>query len=269
MPISSAGRHRRGRTAGIGAAALALLAFTTTPLAVAPTAHADELELILDPLLSSLAGVAPALTADLTAMASGFDPSFAADSAASVALPAALDGATIFQQYVYTPMETAEQAWITSPTGEQFDNLLNTTFGETIVGNGAAGTEADPTGGAGGLLFGDGGAGWSSTEAGIAGGNGGSAGLYGDGGLGGEGGTGAAGGAGGDGGSLMGIGGAGGNGGDLSGGDAGSRGRRRRGERLAIRHRRTRRRRGCWRGRRIWRRRWWCRGPGWQRWRWR
>lgn len=223
-PASSAGPHHRGRLAGIGAAALALLAFTTTPLGVAPTANADELEIIIDPLLSSLSSVAPALTADLTAMAAGFDPSFAADSVASVALPAAVDGATIFQQYVYTPLEMAAQSWIDSPTGEQVDGLLNAAFGEFLIGNGAAGTEADPIGGAGGLWFGDGGAGWDSTEAGIVGGDGGPAGIFGDGGIGGEGGAGAAGGDGGAGGFLMGLGGRGGDGGDLAGGNGGAGG---------------------------------------------
>ena len=232
-------RSARGRVVGAGTTVGAFLTFGATSLVSAPPAQADGLDWIIDPIINSLSSLDPALGADLGALATSIDPSFALenaavgatvahsalDPAATAATSASLTDLTaLFNQYVYTPMETAEQAWITSPTGEQFDNLLNTTFGETIIGNGAAGTEADPTGDAGGLLFGDGGAGWSSTEAGIAGGNGGSAGLFGDGGLGGEGNAGAAGGAGGDGGSLMGIGGAGGNGGDLSGGDAGSGG---------------------------------------------
>ncbi len=184
------------------------------------------MNLILDPIINSLSSLDPTLGADLGALATSFDPSFALENAATVATVAdsspdqAATSATsgslsdLLNQYIYTPMETAEQSWISSPTGEQFDNLLNTTFGETIIGNGLPGTEADPEGGAGGLLFGDGGAGWNSTEAGVAGGNGGAAGLFGDGGDGGTGGAGAAGGVGGDGGSLMGTGGDGGNGGD-------------------------------------------------------
>jgi endoglycosylceramidase len=195
-----------------------------TPLATAPAANADELAIILDPILSSLSSVAPALTTDLTAMAISFDPSLTAESAASAALPATEDLAMMFQQYLYTPLETSAQSWIDSPTGGQIDGLLNTMFGELLIGNGAAGTEADPTGGAGGLWFGDGGPGWNSTVAGLAGGAGGSAGVFGEGGIGGEGGPGAAGGAGGDGGSFMGLGGAGGEGGDLAGGSAGAGG---------------------------------------------
>ncbi|HTZ15002.1 MAG TPA: cellulase family glycosylhydrolase [Mycobacterium sp.] len=198
------------------------MAFGVTPLVAAPPAQADELEMILDPILNSLSSIAPALATDLTSAVGGVDPSFVADSATTAALPATDDLATMFQQYVYTPLESAAQSWIDSPTGEQVDSFLNTTFGEFLIGNGAPGTEADPTGGAGGLLFGDGGAGWNSTEAGVAGGNGGSAGIFGDGGIGGSGGDGAVGGEGGNGGSLMGIGGDGGNGG--AGGDGGDGG---------------------------------------------
>ena len=214
---------RRGRAIGAGTAAGAFLAFGMTPLAAAPVANADGLDVVLDPILNSLASIAPALTTDLTSMIAGIDPSFATEGAASAALPAADDLATMFQQYVYTPLETAAQSWILSPTGEQVDGFLNSTFGEFLIGNGAAGTAADPTGGAGGLWFGDGGAGWNSTVAGEAGGDGGSAGIFGDGGIGGSGGNGAAGGEGGAGGSFMGLGGEGGAGGaGGAGGDGGA-----------------------------------------------
>lgn len=63
------------------------------------------------------------------------------------------------------------------------------------------------------MLFGDGGAGWNSTDPGVVGGAGGAAGIFGDGGTGGVGGSGVTGGVGGAGGSLMGVGGAGGSGG--------------------------------------------------------
>ena len=81
--------------------------------------------------------------------------------------------------------------------------------GSYVIGNGVTGTAANPTGGAGGWLLGDGGAGWTSTEVGVAGGAGGAAGLLGNGGAGGAAGAGAAGGIGGAGGVFMGIGGAG------------------------------------------------------------
>jgi endoglycosylceramidase len=222
--LSRALRSRR-RAVGLSTAASAFLALGLNPLTAAPRANADELDVILDPIINSLASLDPTLGADLGTLAASFDPSFAADGATTAADPAtSADLAQLIQQYISTPLENAEQAWITSPTGEQFDSVLNSTFGENIIGNGSAGTSTDPNGGAGGLLFGDGGAGWNSTEAGVAGGNGGSAGLFGDGGEGGTGGEGAAGGIGGDGGSVLGTGGDGGNGGDGTVGAAGDGG---------------------------------------------
>jgi endoglycosylceramidase len=209
------GPRGRGRIVGVATAAAAFLAFGVTPLFSAPPARADAFDLIIDPIINSLSSLDPTLGADLGALAISIDPSFALENAAALAEPATAAGSTtsadLASSYAFAPLETAEQAWIASPTGEQIDNFLNTTFGEFLIGNGAPGTEADPTGGAGGLLFGDGGAGWNSTEVGVAGGNGGDAGFLGDGGLGGAGGAGADGGDGGDGGSLIGIGGDGGN----------------------------------------------------------
>jgi endoglycosylceramidase len=217
-----ADRVRALRVVGAGTAAGVFLAFGMTSLAPAPVANADGLELILDPILNSLSSVDPALATDLTSMVDSVDPSFGADGAVTAALPATSQAAALFEEYVYTPLENAAQAWINSPTGEQVDGFLNTTFGEYLIGNGTPGSMQDPNGGAGGLLFGDGGPGWNSNEVGIAGGNGGDAGIFGDGGGGGQGGSGAAGGEGGAGGSLMGIGGGGGGGG--AGGDGGDGG---------------------------------------------
>ncbi len=64
-------------------------------------------------------------------------------------------------------------------------------FGRPLIGNGANGTAASPNGGDGGILYGNGGNGFSQTTAGVAGGAGGSAGLIGNGGNGGAGGAGA------------------------------------------------------------------------------
>ncbi|MBX9977976.1 MAG: PE family protein, partial [Mycobacterium gordonae] len=89
-------------------------------------------------------------------------------------------------------------------------------LGRPLIGNGADGTALNPNGGAGGLLFGNGGNGFNG-----AGGRGGDAGLIGNGGRGGSGNAGVpatpagAGGAGGSGGWLYGNGGAGGFGGGL------------------------------------------------------
>ncbi len=114
---------------------------------------------------------------------------------------------------------------------EQLLDLINlpsqTLLGRPLIGDGADGTASAPNGGAGGLLYGNGGNGYdNSASAGVAGGAGGSAGLVGNGGIGGAGGALAAGGAGGTGGLLFGNGGDGGlifgNGG--AGGDGGAGG---------------------------------------------
>ncbi|WP_156297679.1 PecA family PE domain-processing aspartic protease [Mycobacterium paragordonae] len=95
-------------------------------------------------------------------------------------------------------------------------------LGRPLIGDGAAGTAASPNGGAGGLLWGNGGAGYSPATG--PGGAGGSAGFVGNGGAGGTGGTGAVGGAGGNGGWLYGNGGYGGWGGANAGGVGGDGG---------------------------------------------
>lgn len=99
-------------------------------------------------------------------------------------------------------------------------------LGRPLIGDGAAGTAASPNGGAGGLLWGNGGNGYSQTVSG-AGGAGGSAGFIGNGGAGGAGANGGVGGAGGNGGWLFGNAGWGGSGGANgagAGGDGGAGG---------------------------------------------
>ncbi|WP_156766433.1 PE family protein, partial [Mycobacterium sp. E2327] len=91
-------------------------------------------------------------------------------------------------------------------------------LGRPLIGDGANGTAANPNGGAGGLLWGNGGTGFTQTANGVAGGNGGDAGLFGNGGGGGGGGAGANGGHGGSGGLLYGNGGTGGLGGAAASG---------------------------------------------------
>jgi hypothetical protein len=132
-----------------------------------------------------------------------------------------------FQTLAYGPIHATGEAWINSPIGHALDPIINAPtdarFGRDLVGNGAAGTATAPNGGAGGFLFGDGGAGYTQTGGPtVTGGNGGSAGLIGDGGSGGAGFAGGAGGVGGNGGLLMGNGGVGGAGGaGASGGNGG------------------------------------------------
>ncbi|WP_142282281.1 PE family protein, partial [Mycobacterium sp. IEC1808] len=91
-------------------------------------------------------------------------------------------------------------------------------LGRPLIGDGANGTATNPNGGAGGLLWGNGGTGFTQMANGVAGGNGGDAGLLGNGGGGGGGGAGANGGHGGSGGLLHGNGGNGGLGGAAASG---------------------------------------------------
>jgi endoglycosylceramidase len=184
----------------------------------APSARADLFDFdwladLVDPAATA-ASVDPTDGLDLAAEPLGADPP---------------DVTALFDQYVYTPIHTALENWIDSPLGQAVDPVLNQTSEllglGTMIGDGTAGTAEDPDGGAGGWLFGDGGAGWDSTDSTVAGGDGGAAGLIGNGGAGGDGGPGAAGGAGGAGGWLFGDGGAGGDGGDgVEGGHGGDGG---------------------------------------------
>lgn len=191
---------RRRRVLGAGTTAGAFLAFGMTPLAAAPAAHADEFDVIIDPIINSILGSVPNSITGLDALL-GIDPTAgsdqyrgccepdraarnilgidlavpandaAASSADALAAAPAADPslADLFQTEFYEPLHAADQAWINSPLGEEFDNAINPLFATNdfcgLICNGTPGTEADPTGGNGGLFFGDGGAGWTSTEA--------------------------------------------------------------------------------------------------------
>jgi hypothetical protein len=137
----------------------------------APTAQAHDFG--LGDVISDL--IASASTAELGTQ--GVDQAFAAASSAYT-----LSAEGLFQQDIYDPLHAGVENWINSPFGEQVDNVINTTSGEFLIGNGAPGTEQDPTAGAGGTWFGDGGNGWDSNDAGVAGGSGGDAGIFGNGG---------------------------------------------------------------------------------------
>lgn len=146
--------------------------------------------------------------------------------AAPTAVPALPNNpAAWFQALIYNPLHSGIEGWINSPLGQGVDGVVNRLAGTYVIGNGRTGTATAPNGTAGGWLFGDGGAGWDSTEATVSGGNGGAAGMVGNGGRGGAGGAGASGGTGGAGGFLMGIGGRGGDGGAQAGGTGGPGGK--------------------------------------------
>ncbi|WP_109519562.1 cellulase family glycosylhydrolase [Mycolicibacter heraklionensis] len=195
----------------------------------APVAHADDFG--FGEVISELFSGASAGAGDVIGGDAGLDHVFAAADTSGV-LTDTLSADAWFQQFVYVPIHTAVDNWIASDLGQQVSGFLNQISGQFLIGDGADGTAEHPDGGNGGLWFGDGGAGWGSTQAGVAGGDGGAAGWFGNGGDGGDGGLGAAGGAGGAGGSLFGIGGHGGDGGaaasDLTtaghGGDGGNGG---------------------------------------------
>ncbi len=190
----------RGRVVGLIAAAGAVLAFGMGPLANAPGAHADEFDVIVDPIINSLAGLVtgldPSAGLDLGAAGVSSAEPLAALGLSADAVPAAgsLDAL----------LHTFEQDWITSSMGTGVDTQLNTLWQDLggtgiLIGNGANGigdgSLAEANGAAGGLWFGDGGNG--ATDAGGVGGVGGAA-VLGDGGVGGNGLDGGAGGDGGD-----------------------------------------------------------------------
>src|SRR5277367_3715041 len=81
-------RNRRSRNAkvlrravvGLVASAGAFLAFGMTPLAMTPSAHADEFDLIIDPIINSISSIDPTLGTDLTAALGDFTTSSGWDS---------------------------------------------------------------------------------------------------------------------------------------------------------------------------------------------
>src|SRR5271156_3135428 len=84
---SKAKTRRRRNVVGVTGTAGAFLAFGMSPLANAPEAKADVLDVILDPLINSLGSFDPTLAVDLGSLPSSFDPTFA--DPALAALPTA------------------------------------------------------------------------------------------------------------------------------------------------------------------------------------
>src|SRR5271155_5746887 len=225
-------RNRRSRNAkalrravvGLIASAGAFLAFGMTPLAMTPSAHADEFDLIIDPIINSLSSVDPTLAVDMTswlanldsalAAASSFDPSSLAGAAATAESTSLGSLSTdVSSASAANPSDTLvqglEQDWMNSSLGQQVDSSLNAWFNQAdpaqvnpaadptagtcgLICNGANGTgggtltEADGQGG--GLLFGDGGNGGLLFDNGGNGGIGGAGEVGGSGGAGGTGG---------------------------------------------------------------------------------
>ncbi|MGA9491102.1 MAG: hypothetical protein WBV80_12765, partial [Mycobacterium sp.] len=207
---------------GWSSSAGAALAFGLGPLGVMPAAHADGLDVILDPIFNALSSVDPSLGADVSTVlgdvtgSSGWDSVVAGLGGVDSALGAASSAASVVPETGWAASDTGaavsgvdssgawaqtlEQDWITSSFGSQVDNSINT-FAEkvdpSVVGDscGLICNGADGTGGgslsaadgqAGGVWFGDGGNG--GTDAAGNGGDGGAGGDYG--GTGGTGGSG-------------------------------------------------------------------------------
>src|SRR5581483_1265902 len=88
-PGVAAKRSRRPRSAkalrraavGLIASAAAFLAFGVIPSAMTPSAHADEFELIVDPIINSISSIDPALGTDLTAGLANLDSALAGAAA--------------------------------------------------------------------------------------------------------------------------------------------------------------------------------------------
>src|SRR5581483_5147396 len=217
---------RRCAVVGLSTTAGAFLAAAANPFSTAPPAEADFEDLIIDLIDpgSIAAAVDPAsiaAAADAASSVAVADPAaFAAvadpGAAAAAAVPAGTfplsellaelglmgNGTTdstalsdSFQQGFYQPVHTFIADWMNNLGGEQIETQFFQQYGLDVnpssfcglICDGADGTQADPTGGGGGLLAGDGGAGWL----GAAGGNGGDgAGIMGNGGAGGAGGAG-------------------------------------------------------------------------------
>jgi PE family protein/PE_PGRS family protein len=178
---------------------IAVNAAATAPTTAMAPAAADEISAAITSVFAGHAQAFQALSSEAAAFHGRFVQALSGAAGAYAAAEAA-NGSLL---------QTVEQdvlAVINTPT-----NLL---FGRPLIGDGANGTAANPNGGAGGFLLGNGGNGFSQTgNPGVTGGAGGATGLVGNGGLGGAGGAGAAGGAGGNGGLIYGNGGGGGNGG--------------------------------------------------------
>ncbi|CCK55040.1 Conserved protein of unknown function, PE-PGRS family protein PE_PGRS19 (part1) [Mycobacterium canettii CIPT 140070008] len=152
--------------AGIGSAISAANAAALAPTSALAAAGADEVSAAVAALFSAHAGQYQ----QLGARAALFHEQFVQALTGAASAYASAEATNVEQQVL---------GLINAPT--------QALLGRPLIGNGADGTAANPNGGAGGLLYGNGGNGFSQTTAGGGGGTGGSAGLIGNGGNGGAG----------------------------------------------------------------------------------
>ncbi len=93
----------RRRVLGLGTGAGAVLAFGMGPLGLAPSAHADVLDVIIDPIINSLSSVDPTLGADVGTLAGdvtgSWDPLVGGLSGVDSALGAASSAAGVVPDF--------------------------------------------------------------------------------------------------------------------------------------------------------------------------
>src|ERR1700739_3231959 len=102
---------------GLSTSASAFLTFGLMPLATAPAAQADQLDVILDPLINSPAIIYPTLAIALCGLGPSSDPTVVGDPLAASAPAADPTLPDLFQQGFWLPFHSALQAWIGSPPG--------------------------------------------------------------------------------------------------------------------------------------------------------
>jgi hypothetical protein len=226
--------------ASIGSAISAANAAAAAPTTGMLAAADDEVSAATATLFSQQASTFQALSAQAAAFHAQLVQTLNAGAGAYAATEAANAGPlqTLEQQVqavINPPLQALEEqvrAVIDPPLQALEEQVLavvnpptEALLGRPMVGNGFDGTTnaqgLGAPGGAGGILFGNGGHGGASTATGVPGGAGGPAGLIGTGGTGGMGGFGASGGVGGTAGLLWGSGGTGGLGGPTGIGGAG------------------------------------------------
>src|SRR5277367_2455511 len=96
-------RNRRPRNAkalrravvGLIASAGAFLAFGITPLAMTPSAHADEFDVIIDPIINAISSIDPTLAVDMTGWLASLDSALAAASTFDPSSAAAADSSSL------------------------------------------------------------------------------------------------------------------------------------------------------------------------------
>ena len=196
--------------AGVGSAIGSANAAAASPTAGILAAAEDEVSATIAAVFSGYAQAYQRLSAQAASFHEDFVQTLTAGERWYAAVEA-LSATSLQGAGAASPLQAVQLALQAVPHAVNASAAAS--LGRPVIGNGTDGTALSPDGGPGGLLFGNGGTGYSETVAGTPGGAGGAAGLIGNGGPGGGGGANAAGGAGGSGGWLFGHGGTGGAGG--------------------------------------------------------